>query len=64
LPTPARADWWLAGYFDQAFEIRGDRSGGVDAGLRCGFGRHEATTIAYPITWVVIGEGCPLRQLR
>ena len=28
-------------------EIRGDRCGGVDPGLRCGFGRHQGTTIAY-----------------
>jgi acyl-CoA carboxylase subunit beta len=46
-PQRARADRWLAGYFDQAFEIRGDRCGGVDTGLRCGFGRHDGTTIAY-----------------
>ncbi len=46
-PHRARADRWLAGYFDQAFDIHGDRSGGVDAGLRCGFGRHDGTTIAY-----------------
>ena len=43
----ARADRWLAGYFDQVFEIRGDRCGGVDAGLRCGFGRRDGATIAY-----------------
>jgi acetyl-CoA carboxylase carboxyl transferase subunit beta len=46
-PDRARADRWLAGYFDQAIEIRGDRCGGVDSGLRCGFGRHESTTIGY-----------------
>jgi acetyl-CoA carboxylase carboxyl transferase subunit beta len=43
----ARADRWLAGYFAQRFEIRGDRCGGVDASLRCGFGSHHGTTIAY-----------------
>jgi acetyl-CoA carboxylase carboxyl transferase subunit beta len=43
----ARADRWLAGYFGQAVEIRGDRCGGVDPGLRCGFGRHQGTTIGY-----------------
>jgi acetyl-CoA carboxylase beta subunit len=43
----ARADRWLAGYFGPTLEIRGDRCGGVDAGLRCGFGRHQGTTIAY-----------------
>jgi acetyl-CoA carboxylase beta subunit len=46
-PGRARADRWLAGYFEAAFEIRGDRCGGVDSGLRCGFGRHHGTTIAY-----------------
>ena len=46
-PHRARADRWLAGYFEEAFEIRGDRCGGVDAGLRCGFGRHDRTTIGY-----------------
>jgi acetyl-CoA carboxylase carboxyl transferase subunit beta len=46
-PQRARADQWLAGYFDQAFEIRGDRCGGVDPGLRCGFGRHDGTTTGY-----------------
>jgi acetyl-CoA carboxylase beta subunit len=46
-PCRARADRWLAGYFDQTVEIRGDRCGGVDPGLRCGFGSHESATIAY-----------------
>jgi acetyl-CoA carboxylase carboxyl transferase subunit beta len=46
-PRRARADRWLAGYFGQRFEIRGDRCGGVDPGLRCGFGRHQGVTIAY-----------------
>jgi acetyl-CoA carboxylase carboxyl transferase subunit beta len=43
----ARADRWLAGYFGPTVEIRGDRCGGVDSGLRCGFGSHQGTTIAY-----------------
>jgi acyl-CoA carboxylase subunit beta len=46
-PCRARADRWLAGYFGQRFEIRGDRCGGVDPGLRCGFGSHQGATIAY-----------------
>jgi acyl-CoA carboxylase subunit beta len=46
-PLRARAEHWLAGYFEQTFEIRGDRCGGVDSGLRCGFGRRDGTTIAY-----------------
>jgi acetyl-CoA carboxylase beta subunit len=46
-PCRARADRWLAGYFGPRFEIRGDRCGGVDPGLRCGFGSHQSATIAY-----------------
>ncbi len=41
------AGQWLAGYFEQTFEIRGDRAGGVDPALRCGFGRHAGATTAY-----------------
>ena len=43
----ARADKWLADYFGAVLELRGDRCGGVDTGLRCGFGRHLGATIAY-----------------
>jgi acetyl-CoA carboxylase carboxyl transferase subunit beta len=46
-PRRARADQWLAGYLGPTVEIRGDRCGGVDGGLRCGFGSHQGTTIAY-----------------
>jgi acetyl-CoA carboxylase carboxyl transferase subunit beta len=46
-PRRARADRWLAAYFGQTIEIRGDRCGGVDPGLRCGFGSHQGATIAY-----------------
>jgi acetyl-CoA carboxylase carboxyl transferase subunit beta len=46
-PRRARADRWLARYFGQRLEIRGDRCGGVDPSLRCGFGRHQGVTIAY-----------------
>jgi acetyl-CoA carboxylase beta subunit len=42
-----RADHWLAGYFTATLELRGDRCGGVDPGLRCGFGSHGGATIAY-----------------
>jgi acyl-CoA carboxylase subunit beta len=42
-----RADQWLAGYFTTTLELRGDRCGGVDPGLRCGFGSHGGATIAY-----------------
>jgi acyl-CoA carboxylase subunit beta len=46
-PRRARADRWLEGYFGQTIEIRGDRCGGMDTGLRCGFGSHDGVTIAY-----------------
>jgi acetyl-CoA carboxylase beta subunit len=44
---PARAGQWLADYFEAAFELRGDRCGGVDGGMRCGFGRHLGDTVGY-----------------
>jgi acetyl-CoA carboxylase beta subunit len=46
-PGPARAEWWLASYFGPTVEIRGDRCGGVDPAVRCGFGSHDGTTIGY-----------------
>jgi acetyl-CoA carboxylase carboxyl transferase subunit beta len=42
-----RADQWLAAYFGRRFEIRGDRAGAVDPGLRCGFGSRGGVTIGY-----------------
>jgi acetyl-CoA carboxylase carboxyl transferase subunit beta len=41
-----RAEQWLTA-FQSTFEIRGDRCGGVDTGLRCGFGSHDGATTAY-----------------
>jgi acetyl-CoA carboxylase beta subunit len=46
-PGATRADQWLDRYFAQTLEIRGDRCGGVDAGLRCGFGSHVGATVGY-----------------
>jgi acetyl-CoA carboxylase beta subunit/acetyl-CoA carboxylase alpha subunit len=46
-PGRARTDQWLAGYFGATVEIRGDRAGGVDPGIRCGFGAKDGRTIAY-----------------
>jgi acetyl-CoA carboxylase carboxyl transferase subunit beta len=43
----ARADRWLDEYFAQVLELRGDRCGGVDTSLRCGFGRHLGATVAF-----------------
>jgi acetyl-CoA carboxylase beta subunit len=38
---------YLEQYFEQVLEIRGDRVGGVDASVRCGFGRRDGRTIAF-----------------
>lgn len=42
-----RADDYLKDYFDQVLEIRGDRVGGVDSSVRCGFGSRDGRTIGY-----------------
>jgi acyl-CoA carboxylase subunit beta len=42
-----RAAAYLDDYFDWRQEVRGDRCGGVDAGMLCGFGRREGRTFAY-----------------
>jgi acetyl-CoA carboxylase carboxyl transferase subunit beta len=46
-PERARADWWLDRYFDETIQIRGDRCGGLDSGVMCGFGSHHGATIGY-----------------
>ncbi|MFD4637754.1 carboxyl transferase domain-containing protein [Lentzea sp. NPDC058436] len=42
-----RAKDYLASYFDWHEPINGDRSGGVDPGVLCGFGHRDGRTIAY-----------------
>lgn len=46
-PRRPRADTYLADYFDWCEDISGDRCGGVDDGVRCGFGSRGGVTIAY-----------------
>ncbi|MGW7491332.1 carboxyl transferase domain-containing protein [Streptomyces sp. NPDC054786] len=46
-PRRPRAEAYLHAYFDDREEISGDRCGGVDPGIRCGFGHHEGRTIAF-----------------
>ncbi|MDQ6729610.1 MAG: acetyl-CoA carboxylase, partial [Actinomycetota bacterium] len=46
-PQRPTADDYLAHYFEQVLEIRGDRVGGVDPSVRCGFGRRSDQTIAF-----------------
>lgn len=42
-----RADEYLTGYFGSMLEIRGDRVGGVDGSVCCGFGARQGETIAF-----------------
>lgn len=46
-PGRPRAEAYLSAYFDDREEISGDRCGGADPGIRCGFGRREGRTIAF-----------------
>ncbi|TVT49466.1 acetyl-CoA carboxylase [Amycolatopsis rhizosphaerae] len=46
-PERPRADAYLTHYFDWCEDISGDRCGGVDDGVRCGFGSRGGVTIAY-----------------
>jgi acetyl-CoA carboxylase beta subunit len=46
-PSRARAAEYLDAYFEWREDISGDRCGGVDPGVRCGFGRRDGRTIAY-----------------
>lgn len=42
-----RARAYLDDYFATRFEVSGDRAGGVDPGMLCGFGRHGGRTVAF-----------------
>ncbi|WP_410668547.1 carboxyl transferase domain-containing protein [Amycolatopsis sp. cmx-4-68] len=46
-PDRARASEYLDAYFDWREDISGDRCGGVDPGVACGFGWRDGRTIAY-----------------
>ncbi|PIM73178.1 acetyl-CoA carboxylase carboxyl transferase subunit alpha/beta [Streptomyces sp. JV178] len=46
-PHRPRADAYLDAYFTHRTAISGDRAGGTDPGMLCGFGEHEGRTIAY-----------------
>jgi acetyl-CoA carboxylase alpha subunit len=46
-PARPTADDYLNDYFTRVLEIRGDRVGGVDLSVRCGFGRRDGRTIAF-----------------
>ncbi|WP_323379285.1 carboxyl transferase domain-containing protein [Streptomyces durbertensis] len=42
-----RAGAYLDAHFEEYQEISGDRCGGVDPGMRCGFGLREGRTVAF-----------------
>jgi acyl-CoA carboxylase subunit beta len=46
-PRRARAVEYLDAYFDWRSDVSGDRAGGVDPGVSCGFGWRDGRTIAY-----------------
>jgi acetyl-CoA carboxylase carboxyl transferase subunit beta len=46
-PGRPRAERYLAAYFTRRTAVRGDRRGGADDGMLCGFGEHEGRTVAY-----------------
>lgn len=46
-PRRPHAEAYLDTYFDWREDISGDRSGGVDEGVKCGFGLRGGVTIAY-----------------
>ncbi|MEV5340755.1 carboxyl transferase domain-containing protein [Streptomyces sp. NPDC052676] len=46
-PHRPRAERYLDAYFGERVAIGGDRCGGTDDGMLCGFGTHEGRTVAY-----------------
>ncbi|MET7679774.1 carboxyl transferase domain-containing protein [Streptomyces sp. NPDC005423] len=46
-PQHPRAKAYLDAYFSFRTAVSGDRCGGTDAGMLCGFGEHEGRTVAY-----------------
>ncbi len=46
-PQRPRAAGYLDAYFTHRMAISGDRCGGTDAGMLCGFGEREGRTVAY-----------------
>ncbi|MFC9911178.1 carboxyl transferase domain-containing protein [Streptomyces sp. NPDC127197] len=46
-PQRPRAQYYLAAYFTDRVAISGDRCGGIDDGMLCGFGAHQGRTVAY-----------------
>ncbi|MFM9551867.1 MULTISPECIES: carboxyl transferase domain-containing protein [Streptomyces] len=46
-PHRPRAEAYLDAYFTRRAPLSGDRAGGTDPGMLCGFGEHDGRTVAY-----------------
>ncbi|MFB7597718.1 carboxyl transferase domain-containing protein [Streptomyces sp. NPDC056160] len=46
-PERPRAERYLDAYFTERVALHGDRCGGRDDGMLCGFGTHDGRTVAY-----------------
>lgn len=46
-PARPRAEAYLDAYFEAREELSGDRCGGRDTGMRCGFGRHRGRSVGF-----------------
>ncbi|MET7472918.1 carboxyl transferase domain-containing protein [Streptomyces sp. NPDC005648] len=46
-PDRPRAHAYLDAYFTRRLPLSGDRCGGTDPGMLCGFGEHQGRTVAY-----------------
>ncbi|MGP4011109.1 carboxyl transferase domain-containing protein [Streptomyces sp. 4N124] len=46
-PQRPRAEAYLDAYFTHRAALSGDRCGGTDGGMLCGFGEHDGRTVAY-----------------
>jgi len=46
-PERPRAHAYLDAYFTRRLPLSGDRCGGTDPGMLCGFGEHDGRTVAY-----------------
>lgn len=55
---------YLEDYFEERVEISGDRAGGVDENMLCGFGRREGSTIAYAAQCGVANSAAGFRMAK
>ena len=55
---------YLDDYFEERVKISGDRAGGVDENMLCGFGRREGRTIAYAAQCGVANSAAGFRMAK